>query len=51
MGFAQAGAIAVSLGDPAGIGPEIVAKAWAARDRLALPAFFAIGDPRAIAAV
>jgi len=51
MGFAQAGAIAVSLGDPAGIGPEIVAKAWDARDRLALPAFFAIGDPRAIAAV
>lgn len=36
------------MGDPAGIGPEIVAKAWAARDTHALPPFFAIGDIRAI---
>ncbi len=43
--------LAVSIGDPAGIGPEIVAAAWAAREAEALPAFFAIGDRRAIAAV
>lgn len=40
--------IAVSMGDPAGIGPEIIAKAWAARDVHALAPFFAIGDARAI---
>jgi 4-hydroxythreonine-4-phosphate dehydrogenase len=40
--------LAVSMGDPAGIGPEIVAKAWAARDLHGLPPFFAIGDARAI---
>lgn len=40
--------LAVSLGDPAGIGPEIVAKAWAARG---LPVFAAVGDVRAVAAV
>lgn len=43
--------LAVSMGDPAGIGPEIVAKAWAARVEHALPAFVAIGDVRSIAAV
>lgn len=43
--------LAVSIGDPAGIGPEIVAAAWAARAREQLPPFFAIGDRRAIAAV
>ncbi|OYY90947.1 MAG: 4-hydroxythreonine-4-phosphate dehydrogenase PdxA [Sphingomonas sp. 28-66-16] len=40
--------IAVSMGDPAGIGPEIVAKAWAARRAEHLPVFFAVGDVRAI---
>ncbi len=43
--------LAVSMGDPAGIGPEVLARAWEARDSEALPAFFAIGDRRAIAAV
>lgn len=43
--------IAVAMGDPAGIGPEIIAKAWAARDAEALPPFFAVGDSRAIARV
>ena len=43
--------LAVSLGDPAGIGPEIVAKAWDARERARLPPFFAVGDARAIDAV
>ncbi|KAB7648721.1 4-hydroxythreonine-4-phosphate dehydrogenase PdxA [Polymorphobacter fuscus] len=43
--------LAVSIGDPAGIGPEIVAAAWAARRSERLPAFFAIGDRRALEAV
>ncbi len=43
--------LAVALGDPAGIGPEIVARAWAARRERRLPPFFAIGDRRSIAAV
>ncbi len=43
--------LAIALGDPAGIGPEIVAKAWRDRELQALPPFFAVGDARAIAAV
>ena len=43
--------LAVSLGDPAGIGPEVIAKAWAIRDAHRLPVFFAIGDRRSIEAV
>ena len=38
--------IAVSIGDPAGIGPEILGKAWARREADGLPPFFAVGDPR-----
>ena len=40
--------IIVSMGDPAGIGPETIAKAWAARD---LPPFVVVGDRRAVEAV
>jgi 4-hydroxythreonine-4-phosphate dehydrogenase len=40
--------LAVSMGDPAGIGPEIIAKAWAARTPNGLAPFFAVGDPRAV---
>ena len=43
--------LAVSLGDPAGIGPEIVAKSWALRHAHGLPPFFAVGDVRSIEAV
>jgi 4-hydroxythreonine-4-phosphate dehydrogenase len=43
--------LAVSLGDPAGIGPEVIAKCWDHRDELRLPPFLAIGDGRSIAAV
>jgi 4-hydroxythreonine-4-phosphate dehydrogenase len=43
--------LAVALGDPAGIGPEIVAKAWDARADRALPCFFAVGDIRSVQAV
>ena len=41
----------VSLGDPAGIGPEITAKAWEARRVAELPPFFAVGDANSITAV
>ncbi|MDO6416920.1 4-hydroxythreonine-4-phosphate dehydrogenase PdxA [Sphingomonas sp. BIUV-7] len=40
--------LAVAVGDPAGIGPEIVGKAWALRREHNLPIFFAIGDTRSI---
>jgi 4-hydroxythreonine-4-phosphate dehydrogenase len=43
--------LAVSLGDPAGIGPEVCGKCWDHRDRFGLPPFVAIGDPRSLAAV
>src|SRR3954468_2824867 len=43
--------LAVSLGDPAGIGPEVIAKCWDNRSAFALPPFVAIGDPRSISAV
>lgn len=33
--------LALSLGDPAGIGPEIIAEAWARREAERLPPFFA----------
>ena len=44
-------AFVVSLGDPAGIGPEITVKAWLARTREKLPPFFAVGDIGSLAAV
>jgi 4-hydroxythreonine-4-phosphate dehydrogenase len=43
--------IAISLGDPAGIGPEVLAKCWDNRSSFGLPAFVAIGDPRSVEAV
>ncbi len=43
--------LAISLGDPAGIGPEVIAKCWDNRASFALPSFVAIGDPRSVAAV
>ena len=43
--------LAISLGDPAGIGPEVVAKCWDRRSELNLPPFVAVGDPRSITAV
>jgi len=48
MAHAPFGPLAVSLGDPAGIGPEVVAKCWDGRDGFNLPPFVAIGDPRSI---
>ena len=43
--------VAVTMGDPAGVGPEVTARAWAARNENHLPPFVAIGDIAAIAAV
>ena len=37
--------LALTMGDPSGIGPEIALKSFAARKALALPSFFALGDP------
>lgn len=35
-------ALAISLGDPAGIGPELIVESWARREEFALPPFFAV---------
>ncbi len=43
--------LAISMGDPAGIGPEVIAKAWERREDESLPCFFAVGDVRAVSAV
>lgn len=40
--------LAVSLGDPSGIGPEVIAKAWLTRKAHRLPPFFAIGARQSI---
>jgi 4-hydroxythreonine-4-phosphate dehydrogenase len=49
----QAGAIGplvLTLGEPAGIGPELTLITWARRQALELPAFFAVGDPALLSA-
>ena len=51
MASAPSEPLAISLGDPAGIGPEVLAKCWDNRGTFNLPPFVAIGDPRSIAAV
>ncbi|QRE75822.1 4-hydroxythreonine-4-phosphate dehydrogenase PdxA [Methylobacterium aquaticum] len=38
-------ALALTQGDPAGIGPEITLRAWLAREEHGLAPFFVIGDP------
>ena len=43
--------LAVSLGDPSGIGPEVVGKCWDHRGPFNLRPFVAVGDPSALAAV
>ncbi len=44
----KTGPLALTLGDPAGIGPEIVVKAWRAL-RLERTPFFVVGDARTVA--
>lgn len=41
----------MALGDPAGVGPEVAAKAWEKRETEGLPPFFVVGDVRSIEAV
>jgi 4-hydroxythreonine-4-phosphate dehydrogenase len=40
--------LALTSGEPAGIGPDIAIKAWVRRDELKLPAFYLLGDPDAL---
>ncbi|ANN59991.1 4-hydroxythreonine-4-phosphate dehydrogenase PdxA [Mesorhizobium loti] len=42
-------ALALSVGDPSGIGPEIAIAAFLAREAVALPAFYLLADPALIA--
>jgi 4-hydroxythreonine-4-phosphate dehydrogenase len=42
--------LALTIGDPAGIGPDITLRAWAARARDSIPSFVLIGDPAVLAA-
>src|SRR5437879_4240184 len=37
--------LALTLGEPAGIGPDITIAAWLGRDALALPPFYVLADP------
>ena len=41
--------LAVSCGDPNGIGPDVILLAWQARFNLDLPAFYVVGDPKQLA--
>jgi 4-hydroxythreonine-4-phosphate dehydrogenase len=41
-------ALAVSMGDPAGIGLDLTLLAWSNREQLELPPFFLLGDPDAL---
>ena len=43
--------LVVTLGDPAGVGPECLARAWDIRREQGLAPFFAVGDLRAVKAV
>ena len=43
--------LAVTMGDPAGIGGDILLAAWAQRREAALPPFFAIDDPERLRAL
>ena len=40
--------IAAALGDPAGVGPELFARAWAARRERGLPRFFGVGCAQSV---
>ncbi|QIA25981.1 4-hydroxythreonine-4-phosphate dehydrogenase PdxA [Mesorhizobium sp. AA22] len=42
--------LALSVGDPSGVGPEIAIAAWRARDSAGVPPFYLIADPALIAA-
>jgi 4-hydroxythreonine-4-phosphate dehydrogenase len=40
--------LALTLGEPAGIGPDITLAAWLRRTALDLPPFYVLGDPQAL---
>jgi 4-hydroxythreonine-4-phosphate dehydrogenase len=40
--------LAVSLGDPAGVGPELICEAWTRREAEGLPPFFVCGGARVL---
>jgi 4-hydroxythreonine-4-phosphate dehydrogenase len=41
--------LALTLGEPAGIGPDITLAAWIGRDEFKLPPFYAVADPDLLA--
>ncbi|MBT4711242.1 MAG: 4-hydroxythreonine-4-phosphate dehydrogenase PdxA [Alphaproteobacteria bacterium] len=45
------GPIAITMGEPAGIGGEILLKAWNSRREFNLPSFFAVDDPNRLRAL
>ena len=42
--------LALTSGEPAGIGPDITIEAWLRRNELKLPAFYLLGDRDFLAA-
>ncbi len=42
--------LAVTMGEPAGVGPDITLMVWTRRRELGLPLFYCVGDPRLLAA-
>lgn len=38
--------LALTAGDPSGVGPEIVIAAWEMREQLSLPPFYVLSDPK-----
>ena len=44
MSLIQVKPLALTLGEPAGIGPDIAIKAWLRRNELKLPAFYLLGN-------
>ena len=41
--------LALTMGEPAGIGPDVTLSAWSNRDALGLPAFYCLTDPALLA--
>ncbi|TIX65005.1 MAG: 4-hydroxythreonine-4-phosphate dehydrogenase, partial [Mesorhizobium sp.] len=42
--------LAVSVGDPSGVGPEIAIAAWLAGESAGVPPFYLLADPALISA-
>jgi len=49
--MASGAPLAIAMGDPAGVGPEIIAKSWVVRTLRSLPPFAMVGDAGAVARV